>query len=70
MAWVPWLGYLGGNIWNIPLIFLLCFKEKVTVIRITLKVGGESLVNLIIHCEPKFPSVPCNSIKSQTAQQI
>ena len=49
MAWVPWLGYLGGNIWNIPLIFLLCFEEKGTFIRITIKVFGESLVIVIIH---------------------
>ena len=56
LAWlgVPWLGYLGGNIWNIPLIFLLCFKEKVNIIRITIKVYGESLVIVIIHWESTF----------------
>ena len=44
-----WLGYLGRNIWNIPLIFLCCFKEKVTFIKITVKVFGESWVIVIIH---------------------
>ena len=55
MAWVPWL---GGNIWNIPLIFLLCFEEKVTFIRITIEVYGESLVIVITHWESEFPRVP------------
>ena len=50
MAWVPWLGFMEiSGIFHKSTNFPPLFEEKVTFIRITIKVYGESLVNLIIH---------------------
>ena len=71
LAWlgVPWLGYLGGNIWNIPLIFLLYFKESHFYQNY-----HQSIWRVLGKCDNslrvQFLSVPRNSIKQLNKHKV